>query len=99
MPNTSSMSHGRKTDVKDFEWLGDVLRHGLPRASLVLDRPPRELRELTRYLTTLVRERAAEINRLPKTTEGANVKLVDVATDVVRGHRRKPLWRWVVRFS
>jgi transposase len=56
---------------------------GLLRASFVPDRPHRELRELTRYRTTLVRERAAEINRLQKTLEGANIKLGDVATDVV----------------
>jgi transposase len=74
---------GRKTDVKDCEWLADLLRHGLLRASFVPDRPHRELRELTRYRTTLVRERAAEINRLQKTLEGANIKLGDVATDVV----------------
>jgi len=74
---------GRKTDVKDCEWLADLLRHGLLRASFVPDRPQRELRELTRYRTTLVRERAAEINRLQKTLEGANIKLGDVATDIV----------------
>src|SRR5215208_6192817 len=55
---------GRKTDVKDCEWLADLLRHGLLRASFVPDRPQRELRELTRYRTALVRERAAEIQRL-----------------------------------
>jgi transposase len=74
---------GRKTDVKDSEWLADLLRHGLLRASFVPDRPQRELRELTRYRTTLVRERTAEINRIQKTLEGANIKLGDVATDVV----------------
>jgi transposase len=74
---------GRKTDVKDCEWLADLLRHGLLRASFVPDRPQRELRELTRYRTTLVRERASEINRIQKTLEGANIKLGDVATDVV----------------
>src|SRR5499427_748835 len=74
---------GRKTDVKDAEWIADLLRHGLLRASFVPDRPQRELRELTRYRTTLVRERAAEINRLQKTLEGANIKLGDVATDIV----------------
>jgi transposase len=74
---------GRKTDVKDCEWLADLLRHGLLRASFVPDRPQRELRELTRYRTSLVREHTAEINRLQKTLEGANIKLGDVATDVV----------------
>jgi transposase len=74
---------GRKTDVKDSEWLADLLRHGLLRASFVPERPQRELRELTRYRTSLIRERSAEINRIQKTLEGANIKLGDVATDVV----------------
>jgi len=74
---------GRKTDVKDAEWIADLLRHGLLRASFVPDRPQRELRELTRYRTSLVRERAAEANRLQKTLEGANIKLGDVATNVL----------------
>jgi transposase len=74
---------GRKTDVKDSEWLADLLRHGLLKASFVPDRAQRELRELTRYRTALVQERAAEVNRLQKTLEGANVKLAGVATDVL----------------
>jgi transposase len=74
---------GRKTDVKDCEWLADLLRHGLLRASFVPDRPQRELRELTRYRTSLIRERAAEINRVQKTLEGANIKLGDVASNVL----------------
>ena len=74
---------GRKTDVKDCEWLADLLRHGLLRASFVPDRPQRELRELTRYRTALVRERAAEIQRLHKTLEGANLKLGSVASKVL----------------
>ncbi len=74
---------GRKTDVRDCEWLADLLRHGLLRASFVPDRAQRELRELTRYRTALVRERAAEVNRLQATLEGANIKLAAVATDVL----------------
>src|SRR5215218_8009328 len=74
---------GRKTDVKDCESLADLLRHGLLRASFVPDRPQRELRELTRYRTALVRERAAEIQRLHKTLEGANLKLGSVASQVL----------------
>jgi transposase len=74
---------GRKTDVKDCEWLADLLRHGLLRASFVPPRPQRELRELTRYRTSLVRERAAEVNRVQKTLEGANIKLGSVASSVV----------------
>jgi transposase len=74
---------GRKTDVKDAEWLADLLRHGLLRSSFVPDRDQRELQELTRYRTSLVQERTAEINRLQKTLEGANIKLGDVATDIL----------------
>jgi transposase len=74
---------GRKTDVRDSEWLADLLRHGLLRASFVPDRPQRELRELTRYRTTLVRGRSAEVNRLQKTLEGANIKLGAVASSLV----------------
>jgi transposase len=74
---------GRKTDVKDAEWIADLLRHGLLRPSFVPDRAQRELRELTRYRTSLVQERAAEASRLQKTLEGANLKLGDVASNVL----------------
>jgi transposase len=73
---------GRKTDVKDAEWLATLLRHGLVRGSFIPDRGQRELRELTRYRTTLIRERAREVNRLQKTLEAANLKLAAVLTDV-----------------
>jgi transposase len=74
---------GRKTDVKDSEWLADLLRHGLLKASFIPPAPIRELRELTRYRKTLVQERAAEINRLQKVLESANLKLAAVATDIL----------------
>jgi transposase len=73
---------GRKTDVKDAEWLATLLRHGLIRGSFVPDRDQRELRELTRYRTALLHERAREVNRLQKTLEGANIKLAAVLTDI-----------------
>lgn len=73
---------GRKTDVKDAVWLARLLRHGLVRASFIPDREQRELRELTRYRTALIRERASEVNRLQKTLEAANIKLAAVITDV-----------------
>ena len=73
---------GRKTDVKDAEWIADLLRHGLIQASFVPDRRQRELRELTRYRTSLLGERSAELNRLQKTLEGANIKLASVASDI-----------------
>jgi transposase len=74
---------GRKTDVKDSEWIADLLRHGLLRGSFVPAREQRELRELTRYRTTLIQERTAALNRLQKTLEGANIKLTSVASDVL----------------
>jgi transposase len=61
---------GRKTDLRDCEWIADLLRHGLLKASFVPELFGRELRELTRYRTTLTQERAAEINRLQKTLGG-----------------------------
>jgi transposase len=74
---------GRKTDVRDCEWIADLLRHGLLKASFVPPRPQRELRELTRYRTALIRQRSDEVNRLQKTLEGANIKLAAVASNVV----------------
>jgi hypothetical protein len=74
---------GRKTDVRDCEWLANLLCHGLLRGSFVPDRSQQELRELTRYRTGLVQERSAEVNRLQKTLEGANIKLGDVAIDIM----------------
>jgi transposase len=74
---------GRKTDVKDAEWIADLLRHGLLRPSFIPDRANRDLRELTRYRTSVIRERTAEVNRIQKVLEGANIKLAAVATNVV----------------
>lgn len=82
---------GRKTDVKDCAWIADLLRHGLLRASFVPELPQRELRELTRYRTTLIRERTAERNRIQKTLEGAGIKLGNVATDVFGASGRQML--------
>jgi transposase len=74
---------GRKTDVKDSEWLADLLRHGLLKPSFIPPAPVRELRELTRYRKTLVQARTDEINRLQKVLEGANLKLAVVVSDVL----------------
>ncbi len=82
---------GRKTDVRDSEWIADLLRHGLLKGSYVPDRPQRELRELTRYRTSLIRERTAEVNRLQKTLEGANIKLAAVVTDIMGKSGREML--------
>jgi transposase len=82
---------GRKTDVRDAEWIADCFRHGLLRPSFVPDRGQRELRELTRYRTSLIQERAAEVNRVQKTLEGANIKLANVASDVLGASGRQML--------
>jgi transposase len=73
---------GRKTDVKDAEWIADLLCHGLLRSSFVPPKPIRELRDLLRYRRKLVESRGAERNRLLKLLETANIKLSSVATDV-----------------
>ena len=80
---------GRKTDVKDAEWIADLVRHGLVRASFIPERPQRDLRELTRFRAALVQDRARAVNRLQKTLEGANIKLASVLTDItgVSGQR------------
>jgi transposase len=82
---------GRKSDVRDCAWIADLLRHGLLKGSFVPDRGLRELRELTRYRTALVRERAAEQNRVHKTLEGANIKPAAVATDLMGVSARQML--------
>jgi transposase len=74
---------GRKTDVKDAEWIAELLRHGLLKASFVPPLGQRELRELTRYRSTFVRTRATLVNRVHKLLEGANIKLTSVASDVL----------------
>jgi len=74
---------GRKTDVKDAEWLATLLRHGLVPQSFIPSREQRELRDLTRYRTSLLQERAREANRLQKTLEGANIKLAAVISDTL----------------
>lgn len=81
-PRQVKARRGRKTDVQDSEWIAELLRHDLIEASFVPSREQRELRELTRYRTSLVQERSAEVNRLQKTLEGANVKLASVASDL-----------------
>ncbi len=73
---------GRKTDVKDAEWIADLLLHGLLKASFVPPAPIRELRDLTRYRRKLVESQSAERNRLLKLLETANIKLSSVASDV-----------------
>ncbi|MFO0928382.1 MAG: IS110 family transposase [Gemmataceae bacterium] len=74
---------GRKTDVKDCQWIAQLLQHGLLKASFVPPQPIRELRDLTRQRTQLIQERSAAANRIQKVLEDANIKLACVATDVL----------------
>ena len=69
---------GRKTDVKDSEWIADLCRHGLLKASFIPNREQRELREIARYRKSLTEERSREWNRLHKILEGANIKITAV---------------------
>ena len=73
---------GRKTDVKDAEWIADLVRHGLVKASYIPNREQRELREITRYRQEIIEERARELNRIQAVLEGCNVKLGSVITDI-----------------
>src|SRR3712207_2755598 len=73
---------GRKTDVKDAEWIADLIRHGLIARSFVPPPPLRELRDLLRYRRKLIEAQAAERNRLLRLLETANIKLASVMSDV-----------------
>jgi transposase len=83
--NAQHLRHvpGRKSDVKDAEWIADVVRHGLVTPSFIPDRDQRELAELVRYRRSLVAMRSAEVNRIQKVLEGANIKLASVLSNVV----------------
>lgn len=81
---------GRKTDVKDSEWIADLLKHGLLKASFVPKRDMRELRELVRYRKSIIEERAREYNRIDKVLQGANIKLSSVAS---RELRQNLVWK------
>lgn len=74
---------GRKSDVKDAQWIAELLQHGLLKASFIPELPQRELRELVRYRTHLIQERTREVNRVQKVLEDANLKLASVATDIM----------------
>lgn len=74
---------GRKTDVKDAEWIAELVRHGLVRSSFIPERDQRDLRELTRYRAALTEDRSRVVNRLQKALEGANIKLASVLSDIM----------------
>jgi transposase len=73
---------GRKTDVKDCQWIAQLLEHGLLKASFVPPRPQRHLRDLTRQRTQLMGDRTRIVNRLQKVLEDANIKLASVASNI-----------------
>ena len=91
-PEHARALRGRKTDVKDAEWLADLLRHGLLKASFIPPPEIRELRELTRYRESLVREQSAVANRIQKVIESGNIKLGQVASDALGVSGRAILW-------
>lgn len=74
---------GRKTDVKDAQWIAELLQHGLLKASFIPKQEQRDLRELVRYRTHLINERSREVNRVHKVLEDANIKLSSVASDIM----------------
>lgn len=73
---------GRKTDVKDAEWIAELVRHGLVKSSFIPSREQRELREMVRYRNEIINERARELNRIQAVLEGANIKLCSVISDI-----------------
>ena len=73
---------GRKTDGKDAAWIAELLRHGLLRGSFIPATPQRQLRELTRYRSTLIQDRARALNRLQAVLEDANLKLASVVSNI-----------------
>lgn len=87
---------GRKTDVKDCQWLAQLLQCGLLKGSFVPDRPQRELRDLTRHRAQLVHEKSAVVNRIHKILEDANIKLGIVATDIL-GKSGRDMIRALIR--
>jgi len=82
---------GRKTDVKDSQWIADLLQHGLLKPSFVPEKPVRQLRDLTRQRVQLVRQKVQVANRIQKTLEDANIKLASVASDVLGASGRDML--------
>src|SRR5439155_13970486 len=74
---------GRKSDIRDCQWIAQLLQHGLLKGSFIPPRPQRELRDLTRHRVQLVEEKTRTVNRLQKVLEDANIKLASVATDIL----------------
>lgn len=87
---------GRKTDVKDSQWIAQLLQHGLLKPSFVPDKPVRQLRDLTRQRVQLVRQKVQVVNRIQKTLEDANIKLASVASNVM-GASGRDMLRAIIR--
>lgn len=86
---------GRKSDIRDCQWIAQLLQHGLLQGSFIPPRAQRELRDLTRHRTQLVEERTRTVNRLHKVLEDANLKLASVATDILGASGRAMLERLI----
>ncbi len=86
---------GRKTDVKDAEWIAELLQHGMLRGSFIPDRKQRELRELVRHRRNVINQHAQVLNRIQKVLEGANIKLGSVASTISGVSCREMLWEIV----
>ena len=82
---------GRKTDQSDADWICELMQYGLLKASFIPPPGQRELRDLVRYRTSFVRERATLVNRVQKLLEGANIKLASVVTDIMGASGRAML--------
>jgi transposase len=82
---------GRKTDVKDSEWIANLLKHGLLKSSFIPSRDQRELRELVRYRRSIIQERTREFARIEKVLEGANIKLASVVSSILTKSGREML--------
>ncbi len=91
--NAQHVKHvpARKTDIRDAEWLAQLMQMGLLKPSFIPQRPQRELRDLTRMRQTLVQDRARVVNRLQKVLEDANIKLASVVTDITGVSARRML--------
>jgi len=74
---------GRKSDIRDCQWIAQLLQHGLLKGSFIPPRPQRELRDLTRHRTQLVEEKGRTLNRIQKLLEDTNIKLASVASDIL----------------
>ena len=86
---------GRKTDVKDCQWLAQLLQYGLLRGSFVPPRPQRDLRDLVRHRSQLMGEKGRAANRIQKILEDANIKLASVATDILGVSSRAMIERMI----